>query len=133
MTAGGAIVYDAHVAEDLAIGVGGYTKTSPGGGSLVGSRINLQSFSLFAQQTWAPSAVPVNGVASVAVAVPGAQVGYPVQVTFSGSLGHQNRVLWGRVENADQVLVILLNNDASSALSVGPGTLRVWCFPVPLV
>ena len=133
MTAGGAIVYDPHIAEDLAIGVGSFTKTNPGGGSLVGSRINIQSFAFFGQVVWAPPAVQPENVEVTVVAVTGARPGYPVMVTFDGIMGHQNRSLVGRCENPDQVVVGLLNNDATTPVSVGSGTLRVWCFPVPLV
>jgi hypothetical protein len=129
----GTIVYGPITDVDLAVGVGGFNNPSPGGGTIVGKRINLETFAFLGQSDWAPAAIAPNEWASVAVSVIGARVGFPAIVTFDGILGHQNRVLWARCENQDQVLVILNNNHASSALTVGPGTVRVWCFPVPLV
>lgn len=129
----GTIIYGPVTDVDLAVGVGGFTNAAPGGGTIVGARINLQTFGFLGQAVWAPAAVDPSNVTTTTVAVVGARPGFPVLVTFDGILGHQNRVLVGRCENADQVVVGLLNNDAVNPLSVGSGTLRVWCFPVPLV
>lgn len=127
------IVYRNGMQEDLFIGVGAVAVESPGGGTLVGNRVNLASFALTAQQTWAPAAVAAHGVATVAVSCPGARVGFPALCSFNGILGHQNRGLHAEVVTDESVMVFLTNNDASSSLSVGPGTLRVLCFPIPLL
>lgn len=129
----GTIIYGPITDVDLAVGVGGFNNPAPGGGTIIGNRINLASFALPGAAAWAPPAVAVHSVASADVPVVGARKGYPASVTFDGILGHQNRALWAHVEVDDHVYVFLLNNDASAPLSVGPGTLRVWCFPVPLL
>lgn len=128
----GAIRYDPVIDVDLALGVGGMTVTDPAGGQISGSRINLRTFGLTAQETWAPAAVGTHGVATVDVALLGARIGYPVLVSFTGSLGHQNHSLHAEVVSDESVRVFLLNNDDLSTLTVGSGTLRIFCFPVPL-
>lgn len=128
----GTIIYGNIADVDLAVGVGGFNNPAPGGGTIVGNRINLASLAYVGVVTWAPAAVAPQLVVSVDVPVIGARKGYPALATFDGILGHQNRVLWANVEVDDHVYVFLVNNDASSSLTVGPGTLRVWCFPVPL-
>lgn len=128
----GAVRYDPIVAEDLALGVGGFTVSNPGGADMVGSRINLSNFAILASQTWAPAAVAASNVGTVDVPCLGARIGYPVLVSFTGILGHQNHSIHGEVVVDDNVRVFLVNNDAFSTLTVGSGTLRVYAFPVPL-
>jgi hypothetical protein len=128
----GAIRYEKAIDIDLALGVGPMVVDAPGGGQNQGFRINLSTFALTAQQTWAPVAVLVHNVGVVDVALLGARPGYPCLATFDGIIGHSNHVLAAYVHTDNVVRVTLLNNDANSSLSVGSGTLRVYCYPVPL-
>lgn len=129
----GTIIYGPVTDVDLAVGVGGFNNPAPGGGTIIGNRINISTLAFVGVQAWAPAAVGVETLASADVPVIGVRKGFPALVTFDGILGHQNRVLWANVEVDDHVYVFLLNNDPTNPLSVGPGTLRVWCFPVPLL
>lgn len=128
----GAIRYDPVTDVDIAVGVGGQTVTSPAGGQISANRVNLRTFALTASQTWAPAAVEPHNYQSVDVPLLGARVGYPALATFGGIIGHENHILWAKVVNPEAVRVILSNNDNDSLLTVGSGTLRVFCFPVPL-
>lgn len=129
----GSIIYDLVVKEDLALGVGTYIVPAPAGGQMVGSRINLGTFSLASYSgAWAPATVNSTTPASTTVTVAGAQVGDIALATFTGSgfLASQYVFLQCKVISANTVEVTM--HCAGTVLDVNPGTgtLKVLVFPV---
>lgn len=124
-----AIVYELIVKQDLDLGVGQVVRTNPGGGQMLGDQVSLATFATEVSQAWAPGLVGATSASSIAVTVPGAVVGMPVLVALS-TLSSGTVLLWGYVQSAGSVRVILYNFDAAPT-TIPSGTLRVLVFIVP--
>lgn len=126
-----AIIYEKAVAEDLDIGVGEVQKTDPGGGTLTGTRINLESFAYGTYAAdWTPGTIDAGSVVSTDITIVGAVIGDFVLVSYSG-IQHRHIVLHAFVSAADTVTVAL-TSDLGAGWNPGTGTLRVMVFKTNL-
>jgi hypothetical protein len=122
--------YEKIVEEDLDTGTGTSTVRNPGGGTLVGTQINLATFAIggaATTATWDPGSVAVGSKVSTTVTVSGAALGDHVSASFSLDL--QELGFSYSVSAANTVEVVLSNN-TSAAVNLASGTLSVLVFKV---
>lgn len=130
--AGGRIVYELGIREDLEIGNGVALRTAPGGGSFVGHQLNITSWGFYLITT-----VPVGfgtvqdgNYGSFPLTVPGARLGDKVEVVIP-SLVTVGLFLQALVIANDSVGVSMFNKTGSpQTLS---GSITVIIHPLPQV
>lgn len=111
--------------EDLQLGPEAGTKTSPGGGTLIGTKIGIHSFAVggaAVEVAWDPGAVAVGSRVSTTVVVPGASKKDFVLRSFSLDL--QELQLTADVID-DNTVEVVLGNLTDAEVNLGSGTLRV--------
>lgn len=130
----GAILYGLGTDVDLALGVGDFTFPAPGGGEVVGRRVNLSTFALVKHGSDTTlTSIAASGVGTFTVSVPGAQVGFPCKLGLnaSGLLAAFNNSFDARVTSSDTVTVAIRNH-AATALVPGTVNYHLLVFPIPL-
>lgn len=131
----GAIVFEKAIAEDLDIGIGEVDVTNPGGGTIRGTRINLQSLAAGYEYAgaWTPGSLAVFpfGTLTTDIPIPGVALGDFVLVTFDSTVTSEQVLFNGYVAVAGTVRVAL-RNLGNVILNLGTGTLRVLVFKTNL-
>lgn len=123
------LIYEKVVQEDLNVGTGTTTVTTPDGGSLTGTQIGLHSVAVGQLQqttTWNPSSIAALSYETTDVTVPGAAVEDFVLVKMNTILT-DDMMISGHVSAANNVRVVLFNPTAG-AVNLGSGTLGVLVF-----
>jgi hypothetical protein len=127
----GAIVFEKAVQEDLDIGVGQVDVTNPGGGTVRGTRVNLQSlafYSALAVIAW--GTVQPSSFVSFNISVPGVRKGDFVQVSYDLDLAGL-LFIRGYV-SSDDVVTVVIQNIGSIPANAGSGNTRVMVFKTNL-
>lgn len=125
------IVVETLMAQDLEYGVGTTSKTHASGGTLNGHQISLSSFSLAGASgvgptaTWDPSEIANGGSATTTIAVPGAQLGDFVLVSFSIDIA--GLILTAYVSSLNTVTLVLANL-SGAPVDLASGTAKVLVF-----
>ena len=83
-------------------------------------------FYLLASTTWNPPNLVDGGNTTTTVAVTGAELGDPVEVSMSASLGSAGNYcqLFGYVSATD-VVTLVMHNSSGAAVNVGSGTVQI--------
>jgi hypothetical protein len=126
-----AIIYEKAVAEDLDLGTGSVQKTDPGGGTLTGTRINLESFAYGTYSgSWAAGTIDSTSAVTTDITIVGARIGDFVLASFAGIL-HPHMVFHAYV-SADDTVTVAVTSNLGSQWNLGTGTLRVMVFKTNL-
>jgi len=111
-----AIKFETATGEDLDLGVGTVTKTSPGGGTMNGTQISISTFGIAGAPTQAThvSGPPLDTIIlagqsiNFSVTIVGAAIGDFVIVSYD-SIGANNLIVSAFVESANLVRVVISN------------------------
>lgn len=126
----GALIYERIVEQDLDVGIGEVEVTSPGGGKMIGRRVNVASLAYITKaQTWDPGTVDAGGFESVSIPLAGITNGDFVLASFTG-IPHSQVILHATVYNSN--VIVALTNVGAVAHNPGSGTLRVAVFKTNL-
>jgi hypothetical protein len=120
--------YERLVQEDIDTGNSTATKRNPGGGTLVGTQVNLASLAIgqaSTSATWNPGSIASGSFEAKDVTVSGAALGDYAIASFS--LDVQDLQLNAQVTAANTVTCTLYNL-TGAALDLASGTLRVLVF-----
>lgn len=122
------LVFETATGEDLDVGTGAVTKTSPAGGTQSGTQISLTTFcrggaaGSATTATWDPASVLAAQSVTTTVTVSGAQLGDFVLISASIDLG--GCTLFASVTSSSTVTVVL-SNPTTAAVDLGSMTLKV--------
>lgn len=124
-----ALVYEKAIEQDLNIGVGTASVTSPGGGSLSGYQIGIHSLAvgqISATATWAPGAITAGSYSSTTITVTGAAVGDFALAEHDKML--TNALMISAHVSAVNTVTVLIFNPTTASITPASGTLRALVF-----
>ena len=117
-----AVLYELIVEEDLNLGTGQVEVHMPGGGTVIGTRINLDSLpAKEGSATYDPASLADGAGVTTTVAVTGAALGDFAFASFSNAL--QGIILSAWVSATD-VVSVRFQNESGGTLDLASGTLR---------